>query len=246
VFVLADPVFDAGDERVRNAKKKVEKQQSGTALQITSNKLKQAAEESRARRDGDRLVRLKGTRKEADKILALVPAGNSRAAFDFDANRALVSSGELSQYRYIIFATHGLLDSIHPELSAIVLSLVDESGNPQDGYLRLHDVYNLNLPADVVVLSGCQTGLGKEVKGEGLIGMTRGFMYAGAARIVVGLWNVDDDATADLMVRFWRGILKENKRPSEALRAAQLEMLSGGRWQAPNYWAAFILQGEWS
>ena len=125
-----------------------------------------------------------------------------------------------------------------------MLSLVDEKGNPQDGFLRAHEVYNLNLPAEVVVLSGCQTGLGKEVRGEGLIGLTRGFMYAGAARVVVSLWSVDDEATAKLMVSFYRSLLKDGKRPAEALRAAQIEMLKSGRWQAPHYWAAFVLQGE--
>jgi CHAT domain-containing protein len=101
------------------------------------------------------------------------------------------------------------------------------------------------LPAEVVVLSGCQTGLGKEVRGEGLLGLTRGFMYAGAARVVVSLWSVDDDATAALMVGFYRGMLRQGKRPAEALRAAQIEMYRNDRWQAPNYWAAFVLQGEW-
>jgi CHAT domain-containing protein len=164
---------------------------------------------------------------------------------DFEASRSLVSSGKLNQYRYVHFATHGLIDSIHPDLSAVVLSLVDENGNPQDGYLRLNEIFNLDLPADMVVLSGCETGLGKEIRGEGLIGLTRGFMYAGVARVVTSLWRVDDEATAELMVRFYRSILKDRKRPAEALRAAQVEMSKQERWRAPHYWAGFVLQGEW-
>ena len=247
VAVLADPVFYMDDERVKHAGQKTSGEQTSADAQMSSlaEKVKQAARETRARRDGNRLIRLKGTRKEAEEILALVPSIKAKKALDFEASRSLVTSGELSQYRYVHFATHGLLDSIHPELTAIVLSLVDENGNPQDGFLRAHEIYNLNLPADVVVLSGCQTGLGKEVKGEGLIGLTRGFMYAGAARVVISLWSVDDEATAELMVRFYRGMLKEGKRPVEALRAAQIEMMKQPRWQAPHYWAAFVLQGEW-
>ena len=126
-----------------------------------------------------------------------------------------------------------------------MLSLVDESGNSQNGYLRLNEVYNLKLPADVVTLSGCETGLGKEVRGEGLVGLTRGFMYAGAARVVVSLWKVDDEATAELMLRFYRGMLREGERPARALRTAQIEMIKQKQWQSPHYWASFVLQGEW-
>ena len=154
-------------------------------------------------------------------------------------------SGDLGQYRIVHFATHGLINSQHPELSGVVLSLVDEQGRPQDGFLRLHDVYNLKLGADMVVLSACQTALGKEVKGEGLMGLTRGFMYAGAARVVASLWDVKDEATAELMKRFYQGMFRGGLRPSAALRAAQVEMWKEKRWEAPFYWAAFVLQGEW-
>jgi CHAT domain-containing protein len=138
-----------------------------------------------------------------------------------------------------------LLDSERPSLSSLLLSLVDEQGRPQDGFLRAHDVYNLKLPAELVTLSACQTGLGKEIKGEGLVGLTRGFMHAGAARVAVSLWNVNDQATSELMARFYQKMLKENQRPAAALRAAQVEMWKQKQWQAPYYWAAFVLQGEW-
>jgi CHAT domain-containing protein len=151
----------------------------------------------------------------------------------------------LSKYRYVHFATHGYLDTARAGLSAIVLSLYDEKGNPQDGFLRAHDIYNLKMPAELVVLSACETGLGKDVRGEGLEGLTRGFMYAGARRVVVSLWNVNDKATAALMQRLYTGMLRTDKTPAAALRAAQIEMLRSGQWQAPYYWAAFVMQGEW-
>jgi CHAT domain-containing protein len=156
-----------------------------------------------------------------------------------------VTRPETSRYRILHFATHGLLDSEHPEMSAIVLSLVDKQGNPQNGFLRLHDIYNLNLPVELVVLSACNTALGKDIKGEGLIGMTRGFMYAGAARVVASLWKVDDDATAELMKCFYQKMLEEGERPAAALRAAQVKMWERKQWRAPYYWAAFAFQGEW-
>src|SRR6185369_10835773 len=132
-----------------------------------------------------------------------------------------------------------------PELSGIVLSLVDEQGRPQNGFLRLYDIYNLKLEADLVVLSACQTALGKEIKGEGLVGLTRGFMYAGAPRVVASLWQIDDRATAEFMGRFYEAMLRQGLKPAAALRAAQVAMWKGRRWQAPHYWAAFTLQGEW-
>jgi CHAT domain-containing protein len=154
-------------------------------------------------------------------------------------------AGDLAQYRFVHFATHGYLDSERPELSALVLSLVDEKGAPQSGFLYAHEVYNLKLPAEVVVLSACETGLGKEIRGEGLVGLTRGFMYAGAPRVVVSLWSVNDRATAELMARFYQKMLKDGQRPAAALRAAQVELWRQKQWQAPFYWAAFVLQGEW-
>lgn len=122
---------------------------------------------------------------------------------------------------------------------------MDAEGKPQNGFLRANDIYNLKLPAELVVLSACQTGLGKEVKGEGLVGLTRGFMYAGAARVVVSLWNVNDRATADLMTKFYEKMLKQGQPPAAALRAAQVEMWKQKQWHSPYYWAAFTMQGEW-
>ncbi len=246
IAVLADPVFDKDDERVKSRLK----EQAATEKKA-ENKDSEAnvALERALMGAGDRatLSRLQFSRREAEAILGLAPAGTTMKALDFEASRAMATSTELGQYRIVHFATHGLLHSQHPELSGVVLSLVDEQGRPQDGFLRLHDIYNLNLPVELVVLSACQTGLGKEIKGEGLIGLTRGFMYAGAPRVVVSLWRVSDEATQELMKRFYRGMLGEKRlRPAEALRAAQVEMWKEQRWSAPYYWAAFVIQGEWA
>jgi CHAT domain-containing protein len=191
------------------------------------------------------LRRLLFSRDEAEAILAVTQQPSVLKALDFQANRSLVMSDELGQYRFVHFSTHGLLDSLHPELSGLVLSLVDKAGEAQEGFLRLHEIYNLRLGAELVVLSACQTGLGEEVRGEGLIGLTRGFMYAGAKRVVASLWQVDDAATAELMKRFYRGMMQEKLPPAAALRAAQIEMLKKKHWQSPYYWGAFVLQGEW-
>ena len=240
VAVIADPVFSETDERLAGPGAIEGPPSSGNG---GSRMLEHSAA-------GDAwklsIRRLRFTRQEADQILAAAPRGSSLKALGFDATRTAGTADDLSRYRYVHFATHGYLDTERPGLSAIVLSLVDRQGKPQDGFLRAHDIYNLNLPAELVVLSACQTGLGKEVKGEGLVGLTRGFMYAGARRVVVSLWNVNDKATSDLMARFYKGMLKDNERPAAALRAAQIAMLKQNRWQSPYYWAAFTMQGEWN
>ena len=241
--VFADPVFDAEDERLAKVTIKAAKPDNTKKPPASSEqtrRLKHINEQFGAAR----IPRLPFTRQEAEQILSLVPESDRKSALDFNANRASVTAADVSQYRMIHFATHGLLNSQQPELSSIVLSLVDEKGQPQEGFLRSHEIYNLNLPAEVVVLSACETGLGKEIKGEGLVGLTRGFMYAGSPRVVVSLWSVNDRATADLMARFYRKMLKDNLRPAAALRAAQIEMLNG-QWSQPYFWAAFALQGEW-
>lgn len=248
--VLADPVFDRDDPRVRQkeilAKTKASETSPPAVAKLTSTELVRAAGEVGAASGPIIVPRLLFSRQEARSILSNVPANQSLAALNFKASRTTANSSELGRYRYVHFATHGLLNSQHPELTGIVLSLVDENGQPQDGFLRLHEIYDMHLSADLVVLSACQTGLGKEIKGEGLIGLTRGFIYAGASRVAASLWKVDDAATAELMSRFYRGILKEKKTPAAALRAAQIELSQLPAWRrSPYYWAAFVLQGEW-
>jgi len=242
VAVLADPVFDVNDARLSTKGDTIgmkEKQ-----VNVTSSKYGSL---ERSERDAgiSEFRRLKYSRDEALAIGGLAPADQALVAVDFRASRATATSPDMSRYRIVHFATHGLLNTQHPELSGLVLSLVDERGAAQDGFLRLHEVYSLKLNADLVVLSGCETALGKEIRGEGLIGLTRGFMYAGAGRIVASLWNVDDQATTNLMKLFYERMLKDGLRPAAALRAAQIAMWKTDPDAVPYRWGAFILQGDW-
>jgi CHAT domain-containing protein len=261
--VIADPVFEESDERIKknaidvlyrmkdrwslpSVKRAWSDPENTRAVQgAAEQEVSGAALEVSAADAQQRLQRLIFSRREADEITALTPPGMSFKALDFKANRAMALGPDLSSYRIIHFATHGLLNSLHPELSGVVLSLVDEEGRSQDGFLRLHDIYNLKLGADLVVLSACKTGLGKDIKGEGLVGLTRGFLYAGAPRVVASLWKVDDRATAELMKLFYQRMLRDGLRPAAALRRAQIDIQKQPRWAAPYYWAGFTLQGEW-
>ncbi|HYX24913.1 MAG TPA: CHAT domain-containing tetratricopeptide repeat protein, partial [Thermoanaerobaculia bacterium] len=239
--VFADPVFQRSDPRL----KLLQIGPLGQKGPPPQSPLRSAARTDRDTLDVSLLRRLPFSEKEAETIAALLPAAQVFRATGFDASRSKVTGSELKGFRKLHFATHGVLDSRHPELSGLVLSLYDEHGRPQDGVLRLNDIYNLRLGADLVVLSACRTALGKEVRGEGLIGLTRGFMYAGAARVLATLWSVEDQATAELMGNFYRGMLREELSPAAALRKAQLEMRRDPKRRSPYYWAGFSLQGEW-
>ncbi|HKQ77181.1 MAG TPA: CHAT domain-containing tetratricopeptide repeat protein [Blastocatellia bacterium] len=248
--ILADPVFDANDPRVAAARKRESGGKLGASVrsaEVSSSSPASNPELMRSARSFNRegFSQLPFSRKEADVIAGFIPRTKLLKATGFKANRATATSGELARYQIVHFATHGLLNSEHPELSGLVLSLVDQNGAPQDGFLRMREIYNLQLPADVIVLSACQTALGKEINGEGLVGLTRGFMYAGAERVVASLWQVDDLATSELMKGFYRGMLLSKMRPAAALRAAQIEMMKQKRWATPYFWAAFTIQGEW-
>jgi len=243
--VLADPVFQPDDPRV------VERS-AGNAPTVSGGVgTEEATRRGRDLRRSlddlglDDFRRLPFTREEARRITGLLPPGDSLAALDFEASRERILSGELGRYRILHFATHGLLNSRHPELSGLVLSLVDRQGRSRDGFLRAHELYDLDLAADLVVLSACRTALGKEIRGEGLVGLTRGFLYAGAPAVVVSLWDVSDRATAALMERFYHAMLVDGLRPAAALRRAQLEIRREPRWRSPYFWAGFELQGDW-
>jgi CHAT domain-containing protein len=234
VAVFADPVFESDDARLKQRPVS-----NGKAVTGASDVERSAVESGL-----DRLTRLYFSRQEAEKITGALRSGMDRLeALDFKANLATVRSENLGQYRILHFATHGLLNSQHPELSGLVFSLVTEQGEPQEGFLRLHEIYNLKLNAELVVLSACQTALGKEIKGEGLVGLTRGFMYAGSPRVMSSLWRIDDRATAELMGLVYESMIKKELRPAAALREAQSKL--SRRWPSPYYWAAFTQQGEW-
>lgn len=235
---FGDPVFGPADERVPP--------NSNHTRGIKDPAPAPAAAAESISQTGTTFPRLLSSRWEATQIASMVSEKNRKLFLDFDASRETATNADISRFRFIHFATHAIVDNQHPELSGIVLSMVDKTGRPQNGFLSSNEIFDLKLPADLIVLSACRTGLGKEFKGEGLVGLTRAFMYAGAARIVVSIWDVDDKPTSELMVRFYRHMLGSTKLPpAAALRAAQLEMSRDPRWHSPYFWAAFVLQGEW-
>jgi CHAT domain-containing protein len=250
--ILADPVFERDDPRLKFVTNKnvtlslASKQAKSDEFGARGRLIKRAAQELGTNDETVILQRLPFTLQEAQAILTTVPEKETRRALGFDASLTTALDPALRQYRIIHFATHGLLNNAHPELSGIVLSLIDRSGRPQDGFLQLNKIYNLDLPAELVVLSACQTGLGKEARGEGLISLTRGFMYAGASRVMASLWRIDDRAAAELMRYFYEAMFWQHLSPAAALRAAQIRMWQTDEWRFPYYWAAFVLQGEWS
>lgn len=233
LLVLADPVFDAYDSRVSEPPLEAPRSESPSGRSV------------RGYLEELPLRRLRFTGQEAEAIAGAVPNSAAEVWLGLEATKAAVIGGALERYRIVHFATHGLLADHHPELSALVLSLFDARGRAIDGFLRLHDVYDLELAAELVVLSACQTALGKEIRGEGLVGLTRGFMYAGAPRVLATLWTVQDRASKDLMQRVYQRMLRDGERPAAALRQAQLDLWQGGRFSQPYYWAGFELQGEW-
>jgi CHAT domain-containing protein len=237
--IFADPVFEPDDGRVST-------RGSGTSRRYEDR----PASLSRALRDiggSQYIARLPASRDEANAIASVLRSGDPQAvqvALDFDASRAHVLRDGLTRFRLVHFATHGVVDTRHPEMSGLILSLVDKKGRRQDGYLRLGDIYKLRLSADLVVLSSCDSALGKDLDSEGIIGLPRGFLYAGAKSVIASLWKVNDDATATLMSRLYARIRK-GEGPGSALRGAQLEMIRDEQWSNPYYWAAFVLQGDY-
>ena len=218
--IFADPVFSPDDERL--------------------------GERATTRSGSARFPRLRFTAQEASAILGLLGRDDDvLRALEFAATRDAALGSLLAGYQRLHFATHGVLDSQRPDQSSLVLSLVDEQGGDLDGHLRLRDIYDMEIDADLVVLSACDTALGKEVRGEGLIGLTRGFMHAGAARVVASLWKVEERATKELMVLFYQGMLRDGLQPAAALRQAQRQLAEKDGWRSPYYWGAFSLQGEW-
>ncbi len=236
VAVLADPVFDAADPRVAGA---------GARQRPPAPAASSGFPAGVRAVSGEPFSRLPWTRREAQAIAAIAPAGEALLALDFQASRDTVLSPALARYRIVHLATHGIIDSRTPALSGLMLSRVSEQGGAREGFLGLGDIYNLHLGADLVVLSGCETALGKQVRGEGLVGLTQGFLYAGAKQIVASLWRVEDRATAELMSRFYRGLLLEGRPPATALRLAQLAIRRDKRWRLPYYWSGFVAQGDW-
>ncbi len=234
IAIFADPVFDLQDSRIAGNASRKPNDESTSMRRIL-----------RDFRFGESLPRLLASRQEARGISNLIDKNDADVRMDFEANLENIESSNLKDYKILHFATHGLLNSSRPELSGLVFSLFDRNGIRQNGFLSLNDIYNLDLSSDLIVLSACQTALGKDVRGEGLIGMSRGFLYAGSKRIVASLWKVDDSATAEFMKRFYTNHLQEGMPASKALQQTKNEMKKIKRYQSPYYWSAFTLLGEW-
>jgi CHAT domain-containing protein len=244
--VFGDPVYAADDPRV--ARRGADER----SIPGRARGAKPAATSARRGRQGGigragalSLPRLAATGGEAKAIQALAPAGKVKLVLGLDANRETVLAGNLRGFRVLHFATHALADTENPERSGLVLSMVDAEGRPREGFLGLSDIYDLDLDAGLVVLSGCRTALGREVRGEGLMGLTRGFQYAGVPRVVASLWPVEDRSTAELMKRFYQAMWRRDHplAPAAALREAQRWLRQDFR--DPHSWAGFVLQGDW-
>lgn len=254
--ILADPVFDVDDPRLPDHAPATTAHMNETreiGLKVAQSRLEQAAQHVGLIADAKvpdaaalTIPRLPGTRREADAILALVPKSRRRCLTGFEANRENFLTGDLARYRILHIASHGLVDNERPELSSLLVSRFDATGQPREGVVGLPDIFNLQLSAELVVLSACKTGLGTFVRGEGLVGLTRGFMYAGASQIVVSLWSISDQSTARLMTHFYRALLRDKRPPAAALRQAQLDMRRESRYRHPFFWAPFQVHGQWA
>ncbi len=243
IALIADPVFDITDLRLQTPPKRI----AAVVAQAPPpprDPWSAVFGKLRGSTEGATFERLRATRHEAEAIAKEAAPRRVLLALDFQANRELATGPDLAAYRVVHFATHGILDVQHPQLSGLVLSQVSEQGEPRDGFLRLDDIYQMHLNADLVVLSGCQTALGKNLRGEGIVGLTHGFFHAGASQVLATLWPVEDRATAELMQRFYHRLFHDGLSPSAALRQAQLDLRRDPMWRSPNYWAAFVLQGN--
>ena len=232
--LYADPVFSLDDQRLAEAIA----ESPAFALQPVS---RQPADQVEPRN----LPRLPATRYEADTIAELIAPEQRVIRTGFDANRDAILNRDLADFRVVHFATHGKVDSRYPSLSWLAFSQFDAQANAREGLLRLHDIYELDLAADLVTMSACDTALGREIRGEGLAGLVQGFMYAGARSVLASLWQVPDRATAEFMSMFYQNLLERNQRPAEALFNAQRELSEKPRWRHPYFWGAFVLQGDW-
>jgi CHAT domain-containing protein/predicted negative regulator of RcsB-dependent stress response len=242
VAILADSVYNYNDVRC------LQSPPCQSVMRPQAPFLPTDPVENRTRGNDNRrpeLARLVASGREARAIEALVRADQRFEVTGFKANKAAALDHRVSESRIVHIAAHAILNDEHPDLSSLVLSQIDEHGNRQNGNLWLRDIYTMRLSAQLVVLSACETALGKEIKGEGLMSMVRGFMYSGTPRVVASLWKVDDVATAELMEEFYKQMLVGGKTAAAALREAQIQQLTKKSKQSPYYWAAFQLHGEW-
>jgi CHAT domain-containing protein len=250
MLLVADPVFNSSDPRAKGAAAAGAQASADTRGLSLSSAVTDVggatAATQAASSSGPLLARLTGTRVEAQQIAGLAKAsgGTADVWLDLEANEAKVATADLKKYRVLHVATHGLLNAERPQFTGVVLSLVGNKAG--DGFLRTDEIFNLKLGSPLVMLSACETGLGKEKRGEGVIGLTRAFMYAGAPTVGVSLWSVADKSTADLMTDFYKRLLAApDASPTASMRSAQIAMIDGKKYAAPFYWAPFVLVGEW-
>jgi CHAT domain-containing protein len=233
--LMADGVFDPRDERFPASR-------SGAG--VSGHSVHGASAFPSAVQAGlGRFDRLAAAAREARQILSLVPSAEQESYLDFAARREVLLEGKLAKFRYVHLIAHGEIDLEYPELTSLVFSTLDKQGEPIDGLVRSHEIYDLELSADLVVLSACETALGKVNRGEGAMSFARGFFHIGVPRVVVSLWRIQDDTTADLMSEFYRALLVDRLPPSEALQKAQIALLK--EYPHPYYWAPFVFQGDW-
>jgi len=245
ILLVADPIFSATDPRLQSVSAGAGNSESTRGLGLDSA-VTDVTGPPAPPGAPLKLSRLAGTRTEAEQIsrLSKTSAAPTDMWLDLSANENDVKTREIQSYRVLHVATHGILDAQRPQFSGLVLSLVGNK-NDDDGFLRTSEIFNLKLGAPLVMLSACESGLGKVKRGEGVIGLTRAFMYAGAPTVGVTLWSVADKPTAELMTDFYQQLLGPNPSPSSAMRQAQLAMISGKKYSAPFYWAPFVMVGEW-
>ncbi len=233
LLVFSDPIFSVEDSRISAAETK--------SLPETSSL---QTENFRFAESLTSLVRLNASRTESDSIIEIVGASDSTALNGAEATRESALNASVADYKIVHFATHGIIDEERPELSGIVLSQVGGDGQARNGVVRLQDIYAMDLSADAVVLSACSTGIGKEVKGEGLMSLNNAFLQTGAKSVVSSLWKVDDYAAQELMVNFYRELTSGTITTAEALRKAQIKLRGNPQFQSPFYWAAFTVEGD--
>ncbi len=232
IAVFADPVFGRTDPRLLAA--------AGAAA-VARPGLRAGLRAA----DAHSLPRLPWSRREAQSIARDFPADERWLALGFAASRQAVLHATWKPYGIVHFATHAIIDPKSPELSGIVLSLYNRQGRPVDGFLRVADIYNLSMPARLVVLSACDSAADSAAPADHIYSLANAFFYAGTPRVLATLWTLDDQAAAAFMVRFYRALLVLHLPPPQALRSAQMAMSAERRWRAPYYWSGFVLEGDW-
>ncbi len=236
---FGDPIFAADYFQAKDA--------NNTDQAVATARLRSALRDTDlngAAFDPAAVTRLFHAKRELDSLRE-VAGEKSLIVNEYDATRERFLNTDLTQFAILHLVTHGYFNPKHPENSGFVLSDINREQKQLEGFVGLREINELRAPVLLVVLSACQTALGENVRGEGLMGLTRGFMHAGASSVVASLWEVDDRATAELMRLFYANMLQRGMKTGEALRAAQNTIRQRPEWRSPHYWAAFTLQGEY-